>query len=287
MTPGREEGEAKLYTRADLNEKNASKNNGTDKLSEQITIGLGGKENISDVDCCATRLRITVFDGKKVQENILKGTGASGVIQKGNGIQVIYGPRVTVIKSNLEDYLNHQDEHKEKETKEQDINKAGETKEQEKAEIKEGEKNIYAPLKGMMYSLEQVEDGVFSAKMLGDGIAIEPEEGIVTAPFDGKVTMIFDTKHAIGLMSEEGVEVLIHVGIDTVQLNGRYYDVKVSVGDKVKLGDELVYFDMEKIKEEGYQTITPIIVSNTDCFHTILPTAKGKIERKDKVLKVE
>lgn len=287
MTPGREEGEAKLYTRADLNEKNASKNNGTDKLSEQITIGLGGKENISDVDCCATRLRITVFDGKKVQENILKGTGASGVIQKGNGIQVIYGPRVTVIKSNLEDYLNHQDEHKEKETKEQDINKAGETKEQEKAEIKEGEKNIYAPLKGMMYSLEQVEDGVFSAKMLGDGIAIEPEEGIVTAPFDGKVTMIFDTKHAIGLMSEEGVEVLIHVGIDTVQLNGRYYDVKVSVGDKVKLGDELVYFDMEKIKGEGYQTITPIIVSNTDRFHTILPTAKGKIERKDKVLKVE
>lgn len=287
MTPGREEGEAKLYTRADLNEKNDSKNNGTDKLSEQITIGLGGKENISDVDCCATRLRITVFDGKKVQENILKGTGASGVIQKGNGIQVIYGPRVTVIKSNLEDYLNHQDEHKEKETKEQDINKAGETKEQEKAEIKEGEKNIYAPLKGMMYSLEQVEDGVFSAKMLGDGIAIEPEEGIVTAPFDGKVTMIFDTKHAIGLMSEEGVEVLIHVGIDTVQLNGRYYDVKVSVGDKVKLGDELVYFDMEKIKGEGYQTITPIIVSNTDRFHTILPTAKGKIERKDKVLKVE
>lgn len=279
MTPGREEGEAKLYTRADLNEKKASKNSGTDSLSEQITDGLGGKENISDVDCCATRLRITVFDAKKVQENMLKETGASGVIKKGNGIQVIYGPRVTVIKSNLEDYLHHQTE--------PTINQRDNNKELQNVEIKEGEKNIYAPLKGTMYSLEQVEDGVFSAKMLGDGIAIEPEEGIVTAPFNGKVTMIFDTKHAIGLMSDEGVEVLIHIGIDTVQLNGRYYDVKVSVGDTVKIGDELIHFDMKKIKEEGYQTITPIIVSNTDSFHTILPTAKGKVDRKDKILKVE
>lgn len=284
-TPGREEGEGetKLYTRADLNEKNASKNKDTDSLSQMITEGLGGKDNISDVDCCATRLRITVFDSGKVQETILKGTGASGVIKKGNGIQVIYGPRVTVIKSNLEDYLSHSDEEKEQGTKVENNN----TKKEEKTVIKEGEKYVYAPIKGTLLSLEQVEDGVFSAKMLGDGIAIEPEDKTVTAPFNGTVTMVFDTKHAIGLMSEDGVEVLIHIGIDTVQLNGKYYDVKVKAGDVVKTGDVLAYFEKEKIEEEGYRTVTPIIISNTDSFHTILPTAKGKVRPKDKILKVE
>lgn len=283
-TPGREEGEGetKLYTRADLNEKNASINKDTDSLSQMITEGLGGKENISDVDCCATRLRITVFDSGKVQETILKGTGASGVIKKGNGIQVIYGPRVTVIKSNLEDYLSHSNEEKEQGTKVENN-----TKKEEKKVIKEGEKYVYAPIKGTLLSLEQVEDGVFSAKMLGDGIAIEPEDKTVTAPFNGTVTMVFDTKHAIGLMSEDGVEVLIHIGIDTVQLNGKYYDVKVKAGDVVKTGDVLAYFEKEKIEEEGYRTITPIIISNTDSFHTILPTAKGKVRPKDKILKVE
>lgn len=283
-TPGREEGEeeTKLYTRADLNEKNASINKDTDSLSQMITEGLGGKENISDVDCCATRLRITVFDSGKVQETILKGTGASGVIKKGNGIQVIYGPRVTVIKSNLEDYLSHSNEEKEQETKVENN-----TKKEEKKVIKEGEKYVYAPIKGTLLSLEQVEDGVFSAKMLGDGIAIEPEDKTVTAPFNGTVTMVFDTKHAIGLMSEDGVEVLIHIGIDTVQLNGKYYDVKVKAGDVVKTGDVLAYFEKEKIEEEGYRTVTPIIISNTDSFHTILPTAKGKVRPKDKILKVE
>lgn len=283
-TPGREEGEGetKLYTRADLNEKNASINKDTDSLSQMITEGLGGKENISDVDCCATRLRITVFDSGKVQETILKGTGASGVIKKGNGIQVIYGPRVTVIKSNLEDYLSHSNEEKEQGTKVENN-----TKKEEKKVIKEGEKYVYAPIKGTLLSLEQVEDGVFSAKMLGDGIAIEPEDKTVTAPFNGTVTMVFDTKHAIGLMSEDGVEVLIHIGIDTVQLNGKYYDVKVKAGDVVKTGDVLAYFEKEKIEEEGYRTVTPIIISNTDSFHTILPTAKGKVRPKDKILKVE
>lgn len=283
-TPGREEGEeeTKLYTRADLNEKNASINKDTDSLSQMITEGLGGKENISDVDCCATRLRITVFDSGKVQETILKGTGASGVIKKGNGIQVIYGPRVTVIKSNLEDYLSHSNEEKEQGTKVENN-----AKKEEKKVIKEGEKYVYAPIKGTLLSLEQVEDGVFSAKMLGDGIAIEPEDKTVTAPFNGTVTMVFDTKHAIGLMSEDGVEVLIHIGIDTVQLNGKYYDVKVKAGDVVKTGDVLAYFEKEKIEEEGYRTVTPIIISNTDSFHTILPTAKGKVRPKDKILKVE
>lgn len=283
-TPGREEGEVetKLYTRADLNEKNASINKDTDSLSQMITEGLGGKENISDVDCCATRLRITVFDSGKVQETILKGTGASGVIKKGNGIQVIYGPRVTVIKSNLEDYLSHSNEEKEQGTKVENN-----TKKEEKKVIKEGEKYVYAPIKGTLLSLEQVEDGVFSAKMLGDGIAIEPEDKTVTAPFNGTVTMVFDTKHAIGLMSEDGVEVLIHIGIDTVQLNGKYYDVKVKAGDVVKTGDVLAYFEKEKIEEEGYRTVTPIIISNTDSFQTILPTAKGKVRPKDKILKVE
>lgn len=278
-TPGREEGDAetKLYTRADVNAKKAGKNDqasggNDDETSVLITKGLGGKANISDVDCCATRLRTTVFDASKVDESILKQSGAAGVIKKGNGIQVIYGPRVTVIKSNLEDYLHSAaSDLVEEETKEETV----------KVEAK-----VSSPLAGKVLTLQEVNDGVFSEGMLGEGIAIEPEDGVVVAPFDGEVSMVFDTKHAIGLVDENGVELLIHVGIDTVQLNGKHYEVMVKDGQKVKAGDEMIKVDLEGIKKEGYRTITPIIVTNTDNYQSITQTTQSQVKKLDKILDI-
>ena len=269
-TPGREDDseETKLYTKADVNARKAGQSGkdgsgaGEDPVSAAITKGLGGAKNISDVDCCATRLRITVEDPSRVDDGILKQTGARGVVKKGQGIQVIYGPQVAVIKSNLEDYLAHP--HAEEETEEP---AAVTAKEPQEKDVQT--ENILVPIPGNVIPLEQVEDGVFSEKMLGDGVAIEPAKGEVYAPFDGQISMIFDTKHAIGMTSENGLEILIHVGIDTVQLNGKHYDILVNQGDNVKAGELLARFDMEKIQEDGYRTVTPVIISNTDDYSRI------------------
>ena len=278
-TPGREDGdgEVKLYKRSDLDAKNGKGGNAGEALSEDdmisaiITDGLGGKSNISDLDCCATRLRVTVKDNAKVKQDVLKSSGASGVVVKGNGVQVIYGPKVTVIKSNLEDYLEHASDMPVEVT-----TPAGEEKKEEvTANHKKDEKNaedkketvICSPFTGKAMELSEVADGVFSEKMLGNGIAVEPEEGTIMAPFDGTIAAVFDTKHAIGLVSDTGLELLIHIGIDTVQLNGKYYDIKVKNGDQIKKGDVIGTVDLEGIRSEGYRTITPIIVSNTDNYN--------------------
>ena len=292
-TPGREDGdeEVKLYTRADVNARKEGAVQGDsaqDEVSPLIVKGLGGKANISDVDCCATRLRMTVFDAALVDEATLKASGAAGVIKKGNGVQVIYGPKVTVIKSNLEDYLQH---HSDAHHVDAPVNVAA-TKvaknEEKKESVSEsaGNVTVYAPMEGNAVPLKAINDGVFSEDMLGKGIAIEPTVGKVTAPFDGKVAMIYTTKHAIALTSNEGVEILIHVGIDTVQLNGKYYDIKVAVGDEVKAGDLLAEFDIKGIESEGYRTITPIIVANTDAFKDVTSVASGEVKIKDNLLNV-
>ncbi len=145
---------------------------------------------------------------------------------------------------------------------------------------------IYAPLEGKAVPLKEVNDGVFSEDMLGKGMAIEPTIGKVAAPFDGKVTMIYTTKHAIALTSNEGIELLIHVGIDTVQLNGKYYDIKVAVGDEVKAGDLLAEFDIKGIESEGYRTITPVIIANTDAYKDVVGVASGEVKIKDRLLNV-
>lgn len=280
-TPGREEDseETKLYTRADVQAAKAgSKSDKAGTFTETsvlITQGLGGKNNISDVDCCATRLRTTVHDASKIDEGILKASGAAGVIKKGNGIQVIYGPRVTVIKSELEDYLASA----ESDQKEESTNQA-ETGMDEKEVI------IYSPMKGNVIPINKVPDEVFASEMLGKGIAIDPAEGRAVSPVIGKVSAVFDTKHAIGITSNEGVEILIHIGIDTVQLNGKYYDVKVKVGDDVKVGDLLVEFDIKGIQSEGFQTVTPVIISNTDNYQSIEMLMIGETEEKTAVISV-
>ena len=294
-TPGREEGdgEAKLYTRADVNAKKAGEakaaESGRDEVSCLITRGLGGKKNISDVDCCATRLRITVYDPGKVDEAALKSSGAAGVIRKGQGVQVIYGPKVTVVKSNLEDYL-HSPESDLQETSvssEEAKFRAEEKTESPEQEMPGEALHVFSPMEGRLLSLKAVEDGIFSEEMLGKGAAVEPETGKVYAPFDGEVTMVFDTKHAIGLAGPGGIELLIHVGIDTVQLNGKYYDIHVQNGDHVKAGDLLADVDLDGIRSEGYRTVTPVIVTNSDAFEHISMEEKQKVTCQDVILEIK
>ena len=257
-TPGREaDGEVtKLYTRSDMKKGKASDSNGNDDgaddVSAKILKGLGGRDNLSDLDCCATRLRVTVKNSDLVEDRILKDSGASGVIHKGKGVQIIYGPQVSVIKSNLEEFLdNEQDSVLENESDSEANDKI----------IK-----LYAHMKGRTIPIEKVNDEAFSSKALGDGAAIEPTEGKLYSPCDGKVETVFDTKHAITLISEEGCEILLHIGIDTVQLGGSFFEAHVKDGQNVKRGELLISFDMENIKEKGYQLTTPIVICNTDDY---------------------
>lgn len=282
-TPGREadDEETKLYTRADVNAAKSDKTNSGsgDAVSALITQGLGGKNNISDVDCCATRLRITVSKPELVDQSKLKASGASGVICKGNGIQVVYGPRVAVIKSHLEDYLDSA-------VSDNPVADEALVSEDKSVDKKSVDSAVYSPMDGKVISLAEVDDGVFSEGMLGEGIALIPENGNVVAPFDGEVQMVYDTKHALGLLSDNGIEILIHVGIDTVKLNGKHYDVKVSDGQKIKKGDLLAVVDIQGIEKEGYKTITPVIVTNTDDFSEVKPVMGGS-KAGDKIINVK
>lgn len=299
-TPGREDDdtETKLFTKADYNARksdghtDSSRNSEHDELSAAITAGLGGKENISDVDCCATRLRITVKDSGKVNDDILKGTGSRGIVKKGQGVQVIYGPQVAVIKSNLEDFL---DSPASDHIAAENFASANNPAQTEEISVPLENKNddnkdvviLNAPMNGQSMPLSDVADGVFSEKMLGDGMAIDPSEGKLFAPADGEITMVFDTKHAIGMTVEGGVEILLHMGIDTVQLNGQYFDVKVKDGDQVKQGDLLAEFDMDAIKSAGYRMVTPMIITNTDSFGEIKIMKTGNVTFSDEVLSVK
>ena len=268
-TPGREDEdtETRLYTKADYN---AAKESGVKgaEVSALITAGLGGKANIEDVDCCATRLRCTIKDPEKVQEALLKQSGSRGVILKGKGIQVIYGPQVAVLKTNLEAFLQTS------------------AADQVSSQVSSREE-IKSPMNGTVIPLSEVPDAVFSSEMLGKGFGVEPSEGKAYAPVDGEVTTVFDTKHAIGLMSKHGVELLIHIGMDTVKLNGKGFDVKVKTGDQVKAGDLLAEFDMDFIKGEGYPVTTAVVVTNTDDCEEISEVRTGAATKDTEVLTVK
>ncbi len=275
-TPGREdEGEeTKLYTRADVNAKKSGAA-AHDERSALIVSGLGGKKNISDVDCCATRLRVTVHDGSLVNQEQLKASGAAGVVQKGNGVQVIYGPNVTVVKSNLELYLD---------TPIEDVPVVSEPIAAEKPKKAAKAAVVYAPISGALHTLSEVNDGVFSEGILGSGAAIEPAEGKLFSPFDGEIATVAETLHAIGLVSAEGVELLIHVGIDTVDLKGKYFDVKVQPGDRVKKGQLLMEFDLDGIKNAGYRTVTPVVIGNSDAYSEITPASVQSVKHGDPLI---
>lgn len=254
-TPGREADteETKLYTRKDVNERNSASS-----VSELIVRGLGGKGNISDIDCCATRLRVTVHDGSKVSEKLLKESGAAGVIIKGNGVQVIYGPKVTVIKSNLEDYMH----------------------------VSIDTSVVFSPLEGKIVPLKEVKDAAFADEILGKGIAVVPSRGVLFAPVDGTVDNITDTKHAIGLKSQSGAEILIHIGFDTVKLGGKHFNVLVKEGAQVKKGDKLIEFDIDAIKKAGYDITTPVVICNYESFEKITPTDKKEVKVGDILLDI-
>ena len=264
-TPGRDdEEEVKLYTRADVNaKKDGQAGNQDDQISAMILKGLGGTSNLTDLDCCATRLRVTVKDSTLVSQDILKSSGAAGVMIKGNGVQVIYGPRVTVIKSNLEDFISSGA-----------IVSIEEPIKEEKKEVKQEKQNnskdiIFSPIEGEIKPLEKVNDGVFSEGLLGKGISIEPTVGRAVSPVNGVVSTVFDTKHAIGLTSDDGVETLIHIGIDTVNMNGNGFDVLVKVGDDVKVGQNIMKCDLDKIIEAGYQTTSAFLLVNSSEYKEI------------------
>lgn len=298
-TPGREpdDVEPKLYRRSDVNEAKAAKAKGADKrasdvVSAMILKGFGGKDNLSDVDCCATRLRVTVNDASKVMDDMLKASGASGVIHKGNGVQVIYGPKVSVIKSDLEDFIDspYSDAPDSIIGTEETSDKTEEKPQTESAENTDTNGKtitLYSHMNGTAVKLEDVEDEVFSQKILGEGAAVEPSEGKLYAPCDGKIDSVFDTKHAVNMVSSEGAEILLHIGIDTVKLGGQYFEAHVSDGQEVKKGDLLISFDMDKIKAAGYKVTTPIIIGNTDDYSSVEPVAQNSISAGDMILKIK
>lgn len=298
-TPGREpdDVEPKLYRRSDVNEAKAAKAKGADKrasdvVSAMILKGLGGKDNLSDVDCCATRLRVTVNDASKVMDDMLKASGASGVIHKGNGVQVIYGPKVSVIKSDLEDFIDspYSDDPDSiigTEGASDKIEEKPQTEGAENTETNGKAITLYSHMNGTAVKLEDVEDEVFSQKILGEGAAVEPSEGKLYAPCDGKIDSVFDTKHAVNMVSSEGVEILLHIGIDTVKLGGQYFEAHVSDGQEVKKGDLLISFDMDKIKAAGYKVTTPIIIGNTDDYASVEPVAQNSVSAGDMILKIK
>lgn len=298
-TPGREpdDVEPKLYRRSDVNEAKEAKAKGTDKrasdvVSAMILKGLGGKDNLSDVDCCATRLRVTVNDASKVMDDMLKASGASGVIHKGNGVQVIYGPKVSVIKSDLEDFIDspYSDDPDSIVGTEEASDKIEEKPQTEGAENTETNGKtitLYSHMNGTAVKLEDVEDDVFSQKILGEGAAVEPSEGKLYAPCDGKIDSVFDTKHAVNMVSDDGVEILLHIGIDTVKLGGQYFEAHVSDGEEVKKGDLLISFDMDKIKAAGYKVTTPLIIGNTDDYASVEPVAQNSVSAGDMILKIK
>ena len=283
-TPGRDDSEIKLYTRKDMNAKNAAQgaDGGDDELSRQIMMGLGGKGNISDVDCCITRLRCTVHDASKVDQQLLKETGASGVICKGQGVQVVYGPRVSNIKSDLEAFLASPASDQEEAAPAAPAESAEASQQAAKKPI-----IVASPLAGKVIALEDVADGVFSEKMVGDGFAVEPSDNKVYAPADCEVATVFGTKHAIGLVTPDGCELLIHLGIDTVQLNGAPFTIDVKEGDKLKKGDCIGSFDEKAILDAGYRTVTPVVVTNADAYTSFRLLKTGAVQAGEDVLEVQ
>ena len=264
-TPGRDddEEEVKLYTKADYQAKKGAANEDTDAPEDPISFmilkGLGGIKNIEDIDCCATRLRITVTDETKVTDQYLKQSGSKGIIKKGTGIQIIYGPQVSVIKSNFEEYVEYYAQHGTDPSKEEEVTPIVSSKEEEKKEIRHGK--LVAAATGKVLAMTQAKDEAFATCAMGDGVVIEPEKGVVVAPADGKITALMEPSlHAIGIETKEGLNLLIHIGIDTVKLDGKGFKSFVKSGQEVKAGDKLVEFDINLIKKEGYSPDIMVVV---------------------------
>ena len=319
-TPGREDDdtETKLYTKADVNARKeagkageAAGSTSADPVSEAITAGLGGKKNISDVDCCATRLRITVHDAARVNDDILKTTGSRGIVKKGQGVQIIYGPQVTVIKSKLEDYLEtapneYFEGANEKETDNAE-NQAQSDTERTAESTGEAAQNtaptseastqpekkvlrtaiVYSPVTGIAADLSTAPDEGFAEGMMGEGAVVTPKDPVICAPEDGEVEFIFDTKHAIGFQTDTDLPMLLHIGIDTVKLEGKGFEILVEQGQHVKKGEPLMKIDIPYLTENAPSLCSPILCTEIEDNQRVHLLANGEIKAGEPLFAVE
>ena len=335
--PGREDDdtETKLYTKADVNARKevgntagAAVTTSSDPVSELITRGLGGKKNILDVDCCATRLRVTVAEPERVRDELLKQTDSRGIVKKGQGVQVIYGPHVTVIKAKLEEYLETAPSEFAEDTQknipgtqnntvaEAENNAAENTDSQNSNSMAVQNQNIetenvdntdnaaktfapvkkekirkiaiiYSPVDGIAADLSTAPDEGFAEKMMGDGAVVTPTEDTVYAPADGEVEFIFDAKHAIGFQTDSGIPMLLHMGIDTVKLEGKGFEILVTEGQKVKKGEPIMKLDLEFLTANAPSITSPILDTEPEDNQRIRLLANGEIKAGEPLFAVE
>ena len=243
---------------------------------------LGGRANIVDVDACMTRLRVTVKDAEKVgTEEQWKAEGAMGLVMKGQGVQAIYGPKADVLKSDIQDVLDSG------EVIPETLPSQMTAVQKAEATFKGVTDEVHSVADGKVINIEDVKDPVFSQKMMGDGFAVEPENGHIVSPVAGKVTSVFPTKHALGLVTDNGLEVLVHIGLDTVSLEGKPFEVKVTEGQTVAAGDLLVEADLDAIREAGRETSTIVVFTNADAIKSVKVEHTGKLAANAPVATVE
>ena len=243
---------------------------------------LGGRANIVDVDACMTRLRVTVKDAEKVgTEEQWKAEGAMGLVMKGQGVQAIYGPKADVLKSDIQDVLDSG------EVIPETLPSQMTAVQKAEATFKGVTDEVHSVADGEVINIEDVKDPVFSQKMMGDGFAVEPENGHIVSPVAGKVTSVFPTKHALGLVTDNGLEVLVHIGLDTVSLEGKPFEVKVTEGQTVATGDLLVEADLDAIREAGRETSTIVVFTNADAIKSVKVEHTGKLAANAPVATVE
>ena len=258
---------------------------GTSSASSQvinIINLLGGRANIVDVDACMTRLRVTVKEADKVgTEEQWKAEGAMGLVMKGQGVQAIYGPKADVLKSDIQDVLDSG------EVIPETLPSQMTAVQKAEAQFKGVTEDVHSVADGQVINIEDVKDPVFSQKMMGDGFAVKPENGKIVSPVSGKVASIFPTKHALGLVTDNGLEVLVHIGLDTVSLEGKPFDVKVTEGQTVAAGDLLVEADLAAIREAGRETETVVVFTNADAIKSVKVEHTGKLAANAPVAKVE
>ena len=277
---------------------NAAPVNNADNKSQQILDGLGGLENISDLSCCATRLRVTLHRPSKLNKEMLLATGAAAVVANGDGVQVVYGPEVTVIHARLQDYIaqiisassSTADNSAAVPTTSAEVSNpavSAEAKDSDNLSVADAITDIvYAPCNGTVIPLKEINDGVFSEGYIGEGLAIEPVDGSFYAPFDCSVAMVFDTHHAIALHTANDTELILHVGLDTVKLNGQHLEVFVQEGQEIQKGDLILRADLEGIQSAGCRTVTPVIITGASGAESVELLKTGPVHIGDAVLKV-
>ena len=277
---------------------NAAPVNNADNKSQQILDGLGGLENISDLSWCATRLRVTLHQPSKLNKEKLLATGAAAVVANGDGVQVVYGPEVTVIHARLQDYIaqiipassSTADNSAAVPTTSAEVSNpavSAEAKDSDNLSVADAITDIvYAPCNGTVIPLKEINDGVFSEGYIGEGLAIEPVDGSFYAPFDCSVAMVFDTHHAIALHTANDTELILHVGLDTVKLNGQHLEVFVQEGQKIQKGDLILRADLEGIQSAGCRTVTPVVITGAGGAESVELLKTGPVHIGDAVLKV-